>query len=676
MKKIIYYVSFLLLCISFSVQLMAQSLPAASYIRIDQFGYLPNEKKVAVIAKSIAGFNNGAGIDLATSTAVELRRVSDNVSVFSAAATAWNGGANDTDAGDKGWHFDFTSYTTAGEYYIRAYKTGGGSQDSYRFKINNNVYSDALKAAMQMFYYQRCDQDKTAAYVQGGNWVDGKWYNQDATAKDVNGNNPRDLKGGWIDAGDPNKYTDFAVTAVHNLLATYENYPTFWNTFNLNIPESSNSTPDILDEIKWEIDFLKKMQLGTTAATYGAFTMKVGLFSDQFNNNGVSQLPSADTRTRNYSVTCPHSTIIGAGMLAHAAVTFGTRYGQTYYDDLKVRAEAAWTNYSNNTNKSEICSNGGIQAGDSNGPGNQYATEHLQEAVCAAIYLYALTGKAVYGDFVKNNYTNSRPWNVGTGSSEWSFYRSNQGEALMYYTKLANADATTKTAILNLRSSNAKAQDGPWFVNSNTLYRNKMVANNYGSNNITSVQAAEGMDMLVYNLRTADHAKYKEKSLAAINYMHGANPLGVCFLTNMYSLGGDLCADEMWHTWFDVNTTYDNVSTTCSHVGPAPGFLTGGINKNGSGNLKVKIGPTQFEALVSAQPIEKKFSNKNSTTSGACPAEESSYTYSTPWEYNEPGIYYQASYVRALAHFVARYAADIPVASVAVSPTTVNKAEV
>jgi uncharacterized protein YjdB len=667
MKKITFSLVVMLSILGLNLSLKAQSLPAASYIRIDQFGYLPNEKKVAVIAKATAGFNNGAGIDLNTGVNVELRRVSDNVVVYSAAATAYNSGNADTDAGDKGWWFDFTSYTTAGEYYIRCTRANnGGTQDSYRFRINNNIYVDVLKASMQFFYYQRANQDKTSAYAQGANWVDGKWYTQDATAKDTGGNNPRDLLGGWIDAGDPNKYTDFAVTAIHNLLASYEQYPTFWNTFNLNIPESSNSTPDILDEIKWEVDWLAKMQTSS-----GAFTMKMGIKDD---DNYISP-PSTDTRNRFYSVTCPHSTIIGAGMLAHAAVVMKNFSSwTTYSDNLKTKAISAWNNYQNSSNKAEICSNGGIKAGDGNGPGNQYATEHLEEAVCAAVYLFALTGEATYNNFVINNYTKSRPWNVGTGSEEWSRYRGNQGEALLFYARLANANQTVKDAILNLRTSNAKSSGNTWFPAATSLYRNKMIVNNYGSNNLISQQAAEEMDMLVYNLRSADHAKYKEKALSAMNFIHGTNPMGVCFLSNMYSQGGDLCADETWHTWYNVNTKYDNINASCNKIGPAPGLLTGGINNQGSGELKVKVGPTQFNSLVKDQPIEKKFSNKNFTGTGACPTEESAYSYSTPWEYNEAGIYYQAAYVRALTHFVARYQADVPVTGVTVSPTTVNKA--
>jgi endoglucanase len=669
-RKLKFLKTALLLLLTTAVS-VAQSLPAQSYIRIDQFGYLPNEKKVAVIIKSTGGFNNSAGIELNTGADVELRKVSDNSVVFSAKATAWNNGGEYANSKDRGWHFDFSSYKTAGEYYIRCSRSGGGTQDSYKFKIDNNVYSNVLKAAMNFFYYQRANFDKVKGYAQGDSWVDGKWYTQDATAKDVNGANAKDLSGGWIDAGDPNKYTDFAVTAVHNLLSTYEDYPTFWKKFNLSIPESSNDKPDILDEVKYEIDWLKKMQTSN-----GAFIMKMGLKSDQFNTNGVPELPSNDKRERNYSVTCPHSTIIGCGMLAHAAVIMkGISGWETYADGLKTQAANAWTNYVNDGDKAKKCDNQGIQAGNGNGPGDQYSNEHIQEAVCSAIYMFALTGESKYHDYIKANYRNSRPWNAGEFGSEWAFYRGNQGQALMYYTKLSNADSTVKTAILNLRQSDAKSKNGIWYP-STSLYKYDMVVNNYGSNNIISQHAADAMDLLVNNLRTADHDKLKEKALSAINFMHGTNPMGVCFLTNMYGLGGDLCADEMWHTWFDVNTTYDNVSRDCGHVGPAPGFLTGGINQYGSGNLKVKVGSTQFESLVKDQPNEKKFSNKNATEKNACPAEESSYSYSTPWEYNEPGIYYQASYVKALANFVARYAEDTPVVVVPAKGVTVSPATV
>jgi endoglucanase len=630
-------------------------LPEKSYIRVDQFGYLPNEKKFAVISKAESGFNAGAGIVLNVNQAVELRKKSDNTVVFSANATVWNSGIIDARNGDKGWWVDFTSYATEGEYYIRVFKTDGTSVDSYPFKISNNVYKDVLKTAVNMFYYQRCNIDKTSTYASGANWTDTKWYTKDATAINVkNTSETRDLTGGWIDAGDPNKYSNFAVTVIHDLLSTYEQYPSFWNTFDLGIPESANNTPDLLDEVKWELDWLKKMQLGTTGS-YGSLIMKMGIKDD----DAFIDPPSRDARNRYYSVTCPHSTIIGSGMFAHAALVYRNFSGwATYATDLTERAEAAWTAYQNAPNKGEICANDGIKAGDGNGPGNQYALEHIEEATCAAVYLFALTGKAIYHDFFKANYARMRPW--VTDGKEWATYRSNQGEAVMFYTTLPNADATVKTAIINRKISDTKANNEFVIPTANSLYRHRMNYNNFGTNNLSSAQGSDIMDYVKYNLRPNDHAKYKERAISILNYMHGVNPLGLCFLTNMYQYGGDLCGDELWHTWFHVNSKYDNI--TNGNVGPAPGFLLGGVNKNASGQMNVKVGQYEFNVKANDQPEEKEFSNKNFT--------DNPYMFTTPWEYCEPGIYYQSSYIKLLTNFVATTASIVPAASVDVTPNS------
>jgi hypothetical protein len=75
---------------------------------------------------------------------------------------------------------------------------------------------------------------------------------------------------------------------------------------NYNIPESGNGIPDILDELKWELDFLKLMQDAT--GTNG-FLLKVGV--DNFNE--VTP-PSTDTRPRYYLPECTSATISGASM--------------------------------------------------------------------------------------------------------------------------------------------------------------------------------------------------------------------------------------------------------------------------------------------------------------------------------------------------------------------------
>lgn len=68
------------------------------------------------------------------------------------------------------------------------------------------------------------------------------------------------MTGGWHDAGDYNKYVNFAYSAVLDLLMSYEFNPEAWTFEYSNIPESGNGIPDLLDEIKYELDWLKKMQ--------------------------------------------------------------------------------------------------------------------------------------------------------------------------------------------------------------------------------------------------------------------------------------------------------------------------------------------------------------------------------------------------------------------------------
>src|SRR5690606_33159187 len=69
----------------------------------------------------------------------------------------------------------------------------------------------------------------------------------------------RDLHGGFWDAGDVNKYTTFVYSVMHQLLTAYVENPKAFND-NLNIPESGNGIPDILDEVDVEIRFLERMQ--------------------------------------------------------------------------------------------------------------------------------------------------------------------------------------------------------------------------------------------------------------------------------------------------------------------------------------------------------------------------------------------------------------------------------
>ena len=613
-----------------------EAISDQNFIRIDQFGYLANATKVAVIARAERGYNEGKGINLNPGVRVRLIDNATGAIVFRKSADHWNGGSTDGLSGDRGYWFDFSEFTTPGDYHIQVTQLDGTTVDSYDFRIGPDAYDDVLRAAVNFFYYQRFNQEKPAEYASGAPWTDAAWFDRPdqeyAVRKLDDPGTTRDLHGGWFDAGDPNKYVTFAVDAVHNLLSAYELAPMFWDTFDLNIPESDNEVADLLDEIRFEIDWIKRMQLYFPDVNEAGIIQKMGILNDV----GYVSPPSTDTRARYYNGVCVSSSITGAGMLAHAALAY-QRAGVWPEEvaELTDRAVKAWNYYENAPNKTERCDDGRIEAGDADGPGDQYAIEHLALAAAAAVYLYELTGDEKYNTFVADNYTRTRPW----VAADWGVYRAHQSEAMMAYTRNPNANAQAVQQILEKKTSSEKSEGSNYKVaEDENIYRARAFYFNWGSNSLISRQVADIMDFYVYDLKEENHPAYAERAQSIINYLHGTNPSGTCFLSNMYQYGGDLCADEMWHSWFGLNTPFDNIDN--GNLGPAPGFLSGGPNPQGQTSMPIKLGTHYFAGQTTGnQPPQKAFSVDNDWRNG-------------PWAYNEPAIYYQAAYVKALSYFV------------------------
>ena len=137
-----------------------------NHIKVDQFGYRCNDQKIAVISNPKTGYNSGSPFTPGTTT-YQVKRWSDDVTVYSGTITQWNGGATDTESGDAAWWFDFSSLTTPGNYYIYDATKNVGS---YEFEIDDQVYATVLMQCMRMFFYQRCGLNLTAANA-GTGWA-------------------------------------------------------------------------------------------------------------------------------------------------------------------------------------------------------------------------------------------------------------------------------------------------------------------------------------------------------------------------------------------------------------------------------------------------------------------------------------------------------------------------
>jgi hypothetical protein len=583
------------------------------HIHVDQFGYRPDDAKIAVLADPVIGFN--AGDRYRPGAHLAVRDAASGAVVASGRPVAWDRGAIDPSSGDRGWWFDFTGVRRTGDYYIDDPATGVRSDV---FRVAPDVYRPVLKAAMRMFFYNRSGQEKRPPHAAAC-WSDNAAYlgaHQDGEARPVERPDAaalaRDVSGGWFDAGDTNKYVTFAADPVHQLLAAYRERPAIW-TDDVEIPESGNGIPDILDEVRWQIEWLKRMQLAD-----GAVLIKVGSLSFDL----VSP-PGSDRGRRYYGPPCSSSTIAAAGMFAHAAAVFSGVPGLKHQAaDLRQRAEAAWRRY-HALPKSTTCDTLEIKSGDADLSLDQQAGL----AVVAAVYLFALTADPAYDAYIAANHGATQPF----GDAGWNAYRPIEAEALLFYAALANADRRRQAVIAERLAGRARADaDGYGFSPDRDLYRSFLPgpAYHWGSNRVRAQVGNNNLSVMHYQLLRDRDDALRTRAQGDLHYLHGVNPLGIVYLSNMGAFGAEHSANEIFHAWFADGTMFDNA--LASPCGPAPGYLTGGPNAAYSGTLSPPKG----------QPPQKAYRDWNTGWP------------ENAWEITEPSISYQAAYVKLLSKFV------------------------
>lgn len=145
---------------------------------------------------------------------------------------------------------DFSAWTNPGQYEMKMKHT----DQAVRFDIAAQPYNDIKRALLKNFYYQRCGMALEAQYA--GAWKHDACHTSDARVYGTNEYRPH--RGGWHDAGDYGKYIVPAAKAVADLLLAYEWFP---NAFEDKVGIPNDSTlPDLLAEVKYELDFFFLMQ--------------------------------------------------------------------------------------------------------------------------------------------------------------------------------------------------------------------------------------------------------------------------------------------------------------------------------------------------------------------------------------------------------------------------------
>ncbi len=594
---------------------VANSAPVGQEIKMDYVGYRPLDTKIAY-------FSADPG------NSVEVRTTTDQViDTLSGTKIQYLGTDNQQRSGDSIWTVDFSSVVAPGNY--RLYSPARNVQ-SYDFRIADDVYNEFVKTALKTFYLQRCGTPKHSQHA-GSSWADAQaCHLSDQSTGPAAGHSDygsKDLTGGWHDAGDYNKYVWKAVSgAILTMLTAYEDNPGVFGD-DLNIPESGNGRPDVLDEIKWELDWLLKMQLADGSV----------LHQMHVNGFGSNAPPSADTNIRYYLNPNLESGSVFAGTLALSSRIFKDAGETAYAATLLNAAKTTW---------------------------NWLQTQgNSKEKVWAAAELYRADPTLTSArDYVNSHYANN--WQgIYFDIGHYDTY------AAITYIQTPGANSTV---VANMRASFRNMING--IFSKNDLYSIGMQDWSYhwGSN---AIRANYGL-MLLTAVKIGETGNYSAQDCQQhaqdfLHFFHGQNPLNMVYLTNMAAVGGEHSSWQFYHAWFgDSRNSYsttnfigkpnsvnepdypyfkgsDNYGINDNRIsasGPAPGFVTGGPNKNYSASSSPPT-PGSHSHNPSPGYADRYYRDWNWNP-------ETNWQNFQSWEITENSIGYQGPYVALGAYFM------------------------
>lgn len=224
-------------------------------IAVNQVGFYPNGPKVAIVS----GVTTGKFIIQTPAKKV----------VFTGELKA---SEKPDFAGVKTALVDFSAFHQTGNFIVAV-----NGAASYQFSIKPNVYADAAKASIKAFYFQRASTALPEKYA--GKWQRAAGHPDTAVLihpSAASNNRPAGSKisasRGWYDAGDYNKYVVNSGISTSTLLSLYEDFPEHMRSVQLNIPESGNQVPDILNEVIWNLRWMLAMQDPEDGGVYNKLT--------------------------------------------------------------------------------------------------------------------------------------------------------------------------------------------------------------------------------------------------------------------------------------------------------------------------------------------------------------------------------------------------------------------
>lgn len=509
---------FIVLWISF-FNVFSQNL-----IHVNQLGYYTNSPKVAMVSEMDAD-------------SYTLRVASTNQVAYSGAlatSALWNL------SGENVQFADFSNFKSPGKYYLQI-----GSERSYPFYIGgDSALFDTLSImTMKAFYLWRssCIIEPQFSKFRGVNYarelghLDSIVYIHRSVANDKRHAESEVIGSrGWYDSSDYGKYLVNGAYAVSFLGMAYELYPSYFKSLGLNLPESGNGVPDLLNELKWEIDWMFNMYDETEGGVY--FKLSTLSFPKIV-------MPSKDNADRYMIGKSTSSALDFASTMAMAARLYAPYEDifPGYSEKALELAEKAYNWAIKNPSKT-------FENPNDVSTGEYYDNEFSDEFFLANVQLFITTQKKIYYNNLKlvQSYDSPSWSNVNSiGLMELAIHLNE----LPDYVNKSQISVKTKGLYDNIYKL--------YYYSAGKLPLKRF---ENGSNGTVATNGA--ILGLAYKL-TGNH-KYLEAAHASFDYLLGRNSLDYCFVTDFGSRS--------------PKRIHDRRSQADEIVQPLPGYLVGGPN--------------------------------------------------------------------------------------------------
>ena len=607
-------------------------------VEVNQVGYYTNGKKQATLVLSEGD---------TTKYDYEIKDASGKT-VYTG-TTDGNTTYDKSGAWDYTQQIDFTDFTEDG----KGYTLNVAGKTSIAFDIDKNLYAtyndkSMLTYALNYFYQNRAS-DTEAKYIPSPQTVEGSKKTLDR--KDTQHNPDTayiadewvyiytskpsysksiDVTGGWFDAGDYGKYVVNGGISLWTLMNMYERSLMVgkadkWKDGSdiMNIPETGNGTPDILDECKVELDFFLKMMRDDGMVYHKAHDYKwTGLAVapyDENDNGKENKAPMRIVKPVTYAATLNASAAFAQA--ARLFKDYDAAYAKTMEDAAIKTYEAAKANYKPFTSwGGDTKGEGGLSADimyaplDQNKGGGPYGdTEVSDEFYWAACELYITTGdKTYYDELMKygtNAYgkDNAKALEISTtlvgGENNGSFSLftwgtlNSVGSISLYVNSKTMLEKGLLTAdeVDTLKSQVLKAADAVLDVQNSSAYGIPYVGHDYdtqvwkynvesGSGDMETLNLEGGYEWgsnsmvinnsmalaLAYDASEGKEVKYIDGVTTAMDYLMGRNPLEQGYITGY----GEHSTKYPHHRWWSGQLNSDDFPY-------APyGVMSGGPNSN------------------------------------------------------------------------------------------------